>query len=106
MRSFSSSLFVALLAACASQAAPPLTIPLTKRQHEGASLQGSSNADRARAEFFKSPTNGGLTSVTATDINYAQYITSIGVGSPPTYYNLIVDTASSNFVCGWVQMVV
>lgn len=101
MRSFV-ALSVALFATSASAASPVITIPLTKLQRTGAYLKGSPDADRARAAFLKSFTASGPTTVPATNLAYVQYTTSVGIGSPPTYYNLVVDTGSSNTFCGLV----
>lgn len=95
------ALTLVLLATSAS-ASPAVTIPLTRLKHTGSYLQGSPDADRARTAFFKSraSTPSGPTTVPATNLGYLQYTTSVGFGNPPTYYNLIVDTGSSNTFCG------
>ncbi|KAG2032182.1 aspartic peptidase domain-containing protein [Suillus americanus] len=49
-------------------------------------------ADRARVQTLQS---GGSSSVNATNAVMI-YTADIGVGSPPTYYTLLVDTGSSN----------
>ena len=95
----SAALSVVLLATFAS-ASPVVTIPLTKLQRTGAYLKGAPDSDRARAAFLKSRAASGPTTVPATNLAYVQYTTSVGIGSPPTYYNLVVDTGSSNTFCG------
>ncbi|KAG8221143.1 acid protease [Butyriboletus roseoflavus] len=98
MRSFV-ALPVVLLAASAL-ASLVITVPLTKFQRTGAYLKGAPDADRARAAFLKSRTTSGPTTVPATNLVYVRYTTSVGIGNPPTYYNLLVDTGSSNIFCG------
>ncbi|KAG1747768.1 acid protease [Suillus paluster] len=92
-------LFVALVAASRSTSSL-VTIPLTKLDRTGSYLQGSPHADRARASFLKTRTTSGSTTVPASNLAYMQYTTSVGVGSPATYYNLVVDTGSSNTFIG------
>ncbi|KAG1747746.1 acid protease [Suillus paluster] len=101
MRSLSrrALLFVVLIAASRSTSSL-VTIPLTKLERTGSYLQGSPYADRARASFLKTRTAGGSTTVPASNLAYVQYTTSVGVGSPATYYNLVVDTGSSNTFVG------
>ena len=90
---------VVLLATFAS-ASSVLTVPLTKLNRTGAYLKGAADADRARAAFLKSLAATGPTNAPATNLEYQAYTTSIGIGNPPTYYNLVVDTGSSNTFCG------
>ncbi|KAN0088293.1 Aspartic peptidase domain containing protein [Tylopilus felleus] len=97
MRSFAA---LSLVVFATSTSASAITIPLTKLQRSGAYLKGSPDADRARAAFLKSRTATGPTTVPATNLAYVQYTTSVGIGNPPTYYNLVVDTGSSNTFCG------
>ena len=66
----------------------------------GSHLAGLPDADRVRAASLKSFAAGGPTTVPASNLAYVQYTTSVGVGSPPTYYNLVVDTGSSNTFVG------
>ncbi|KAG1738545.1 acid protease [Suillus lakei] len=77
-----------------------VSIPLTKLERTGSYLKWFPHADRARASFLKSRTTGGPTTVPASNLAYMQYTTSVGVGSPATYYNMIVDTGSSNTFVG------
>ncbi|KAG6381803.1 acid protease [Boletus reticuloceps] len=88
MRSFA-ALFVVLLTTSSSASS-----------RTGTYLKGSPDADRARAAFLKLRTASGPTTVPATNLAYVQYTTSVGIGNPPTYYNLVVDTGSSNTFCG------
>lgn len=94
MWSFSALLFAVLLAASRSTLSL-VSIPLTKLERTGSYLQGAPHADRARASFLKS-----RTTTPASNLAYVQYTTSVGVGSPATYYNLVVDTGSSNTFVG------
>ncbi|KZT68718.1 acid protease [Daedalea quercina L-15889] len=73
---------------------------------EGAYLQGAPDAGRARVALQKERAARvagfaeGPTTIPATNLAYVQYTASIGVGSPPTYYNIVVDTGSSNTFVG------
>lgn len=97
MKSFAAlSIVVLAISASASQ----LNIQLTKLNRTGGYLEGFAEADRARAQSLKCRTASGPTTVPATNINYSVWTTSVGIGDPPTYYNLVVDTGSSNTFCG------
>jgi hypothetical protein len=100
MRSFAVLLSAALLATSSASASSFFSIPLTKLERTGSYLKGSPDADRARAVYLKSRAASGPTTVPATNLAYVQYTTSVGIGSPATYYNLVVDTGSSNTFCG------
>ncbi|KAG2143540.1 acid protease [Suillus bovinus] len=76
------------------------SVPLTKFAPPNSYLAGLPDADRARAAVLKSFTCGGPKTVLASNLAYSYYTISVGVGSPPTYYNLIVDTGSSNTFVG------
>lgn len=65
----------------------------------GPYLKGSLDADRARALHMKNRAVGSQPTVPATNLA-SHYTTNVGIGNPPTYYNLIVDTGSSNTFCG------
>ncbi|KAH7917858.1 acid protease [Leucogyrophana mollusca] len=99
MRSFA-LLLSAVVLATSTSASSLFTIPITKLSRSGSYLKGSPAADRARASLLKSRTSGGSTTVPASNLAYVQYTTSVGVGSPATYYNLVVDTGSSNTFVG------
>lgn len=100
MRSFSALLFTVLIAASRSTSWALVSIPLKKLERTGSYFQGSPHADRARASFLKGRPTSGPTTIPASNLAYTQYTTSVGVGSPPTYYNLVVDTGSSNTFVG------
>jgi len=85
---------------CATSAYALVSVPLTRLNRQGPYLKGSTDADRARAIHLKSRVAGGPNTVPATNLAYVQYTTSVGIGNPPTYYNLVVDTGSSNTFCG------
>ncbi|OCH85904.1 acid protease [Obba rivulosa] len=80
----------------------PFTLPLVRRLN----LTGQStlvDIDRARIGFFMDgPTRTvrGHAARSVFDVavtnEAVQYVTSVGVGTPPTAYTLIVDTGSSN----------
>ncbi|KAG1788415.1 uncharacterized protein HD556DRAFT_1403339 [Suillus plorans] len=86
MRSFSAFLFAVLITASRSTSWASVTIPLTKLERTGSYLQGSPHADGARASFLE--TTSGPKTIPATNVVYIQYTMSVGVGSPPTYYDL------------------
>ncbi|KAF8141361.1 acid protease [Boletus edulis] len=98
MRSFIALLLIPLLTSASALAL--FTVPLTKLQRTGTYLKGSPDADRARAAFLKRRTASGPVAVPATNLAYVQYTTRVGIGNPPTYYNLVIDTGSSNTFCG------
>ncbi|KAG2143546.1 acid protease [Suillus bovinus] len=101
MQSFSILLRTVLLVTVTSVSASSFfSVPLTKIAPPNSHLAGLPDADRARAAVLKSFTSGGPKNVPASNLAYSQYTTSVGVGSPPTYYNLIVDTGSSNTFVG------
>lgn len=95
MRSFSALLFAVLIAASWSTSLAFVSIPLTKLDRTGSYLQGAPQADRERASFLKSQPSSGPKTIPASNLAYVQYTASVGVGSPATYYDLVVDTGSS-----------
>ena len=98
MRSFV-ALPVVLLAMSAS-ASPVITIPLTKLQRTGAHLNETPDTDHPRAAILESRQANGSTTVQATNLGYLWYTVSVGIGKPPTYYNLVVDLRSSYMFLG------
>ncbi|EPT02915.1 hypothetical protein FOMPIDRAFT_1035599 [Fomitopsis schrenkii] len=83
------------------------TLPLSPISgHSDAYYKGAPDAGRARVAFQKERAARlaglaeGPTTIPATNLAYVQYTASIGVGSPPTYYNIVVDTGSSNTFVG------
>ncbi|KAI0922513.1 hypothetical protein AcW1_002869 [Taiwanofungus camphoratus] len=108
-------LSLALLGALATTAKPvivrdksPVTIPFVRRfNFTGASTLAQ--MDRVRAQSFMCGCRGtcnsdefaaktaaaGIFDVSATN-GAVEYTVSTGIGDPPTYYTLIVDTGSSN----------
>ncbi|KZT02222.1 acid protease [Laetiporus sulphureus 93-53] len=78
-----------------------ITLPMVKRANS-TSMTSIVLRDQARALNFKGRTskNQRRTNGTTGDIaatNQAEdYVVSVGIGSPPTYYTLLVDTGSSN----------
>ncbi|KAG0704563.1 acid protease [Suillus ampliporus] len=98
-QSFFALLFVVLVTASKSTSSL-VSIPLTKLERTGSYLQGSPHADRARASYLKNRKSGSPTTVPASNLAYVQYTTSVGVGSPATYYNLFIDTGGSNTFVG------
>jgi len=98
-----SSVLVALLIASnivANPLANPelVKVPFTK-QINRANLKGLVERDRQRARAFvqasKDKLEGRSASIKATNVAVS-YLASVGVGSPATDYDLIIDTGSSN----------
>lgn len=104
MRSFSALLFSVLIAASWSTSLALVSMPLTKLERTGSYLQGAPHADRERASFLKSQPSSGPKTIPASNLAYVQYTTSVGVGSPATYYDLVVDTGSSITFVGSVLL--
>ncbi|KAH9832517.1 acid protease [Rhodofomes roseus] len=95
------------LAAQLPLAGAATTLPLSPVSgRSGAYLQGAPDAGRARVVHMKERAAhvagyaAGSTTIPASNLAYVQYTASIGVGSPPTYYNIVVDTGSSNTFVG------
>ncbi|KAG1845898.1 acid protease [Suillus subalutaceus] len=104
MRSLSTLLFAILIAAGRSTSWALVNIPLTKLERTGSYFQGSLHADRDRASSLKGRPTSGPRTIPASNLAYTQYTTSVGVGSPAAYYNLVVDTGSSKtFVGSYVR---
>jgi hypothetical protein len=101
MWSFSDFLSAVLIAST-SVSASVVSIPLTKLHvaRNGSYLNWS---PQVRASFLKARKSGDPVTVPASNLDYVQYTTSVGVGSPATYYNLVVDTGSSNTFVGSVH---
>lgn len=98
MRSFV-ALSVVLLATSTS-ASPVITVPLTEVQHSGTYLKGTSDAAallKARVTLGPVPNEF---SAALTNVNHKLFTTMVGIGTPPTQYNLLVDTGSSNLFVG------
>ena len=72
---------------------------MKKLNRAGLHPNGVGQADRNRVDFLESCASGGQTAPVA-NLGYVSYTATVGVGSPPTYYNLIVDTGSSNTFVG------
>ncbi|CCM04756.1 uncharacterized protein FIBRA_06946 [Fibroporia radiculosa] len=96
LRTFASSVILAVVSASFANAAVT-TLSLDPVQgRTGAYMQGAPDAGRARAALMK----GRATTIPATNLAYVQYTASVGVGSPATYYNIVIDTGSSNTFVG------
>ena len=83
------------------------TVPLSPISgRSDAHFKGAPDAGRARVAFQKERAARlagfaeGSTTIPASNLAYVQYTASIGVGNPPTYYNIVVDTGSSNTFVG------
>ena len=82
----------------------PITLPIARRANVTA-MPNIVKADKARAQMLKARAQGagkGVVSDGKPPFNFpvtneaSAYVASVGVGTPPTPYNLIVDTGSSN----------
>ncbi|EKM61628.1 uncharacterized protein PHACADRAFT_135435 [Phanerochaete carnosa HHB-10118-sp] len=103
---FLSQSFVALVALALAVSATPavrdtptITLPIAKHFNTTGTLNLLAR-DQARAKWLKSRASGeslaeraGSLPVTNAEVSY---LAAVGVGSPATTYNLIVDTGSSN----------
>jgi hypothetical protein len=94
------SFFLLAIPLVAHTASAAVVVPFNKVQKSGAYLQGLPNASRERAAGFKCIGNG--VTVPATNLDFVTYTVSVGVGQPPTFYDLILDTGSSNTFVGCV----
>jgi hypothetical protein len=93
--------FILLGVALSCQA---ITLPFTKIQQSGPYLQGLPHAERQRSLMFLSASITKIPALPATNLDFVQYTVSIGVGNPPTFYNLVIDTGSSNTFVGYVVL--
>ncbi|KAG2360775.1 aspartic peptidase domain-containing protein, partial [Suillus spraguei] len=76
----------------------PVTLPIVGRLNFSNGTLSLLQHDKARVAAFRDPSrhrHTGDTPMTNSDIALG-YIAAVGVGSPPTTYNLLVDTGSSN----------
>ncbi|KAG2066793.1 acid protease [Suillus decipiens] len=76
----------------------PITLPIVKRLiTPGGTGNVLLQRDKTRIAALRHPSTRGHASSTPVETDdVAYYIAAVGVGSPPTTYNLIVDTGSSN----------
>ncbi|OJA19120.1 hypothetical protein AZE42_02137 [Rhizopogon vesiculosus] len=104
MLPFASS-FTTLLLALSIAATPlevrnsPITLPIARRLNVSGGTINLLQHDRARAAAFKGRPASGIRrqSDSISAINAGLFYTAkVGVGSPVTTYNLLVDTGSSN----------
>ncbi|KAG2076961.1 acid protease [Suillus decipiens] len=73
----------------------PITLPIVRRQNFTSGANNLLQHDKARVAAFRDflARKPSSRPVINTDIGY---IAVVGIGSPPTTYNLVVDTGSSN----------
>lgn len=99
------SIFVALVAASIAVASPVveirdslITVPIARRIN-GTGIHNILARDQARARALiargKEDPAKRTASITVTN-EVDTYVASVGVGSPPTTYSLLIDTGSSN----------
>ncbi|KAG1783587.1 aspartic peptidase domain-containing protein [Suillus placidus] len=99
------SLLTILLLALSIAASPveirdsPITLPIARRLNTSGGTINLLQHDQCRAAALKTASGNALGrrtgSIPVTN-NAVTYIAAVGVGSPATTYNLIVDTGSSN----------
>lgn len=99
------SLLTTLLLALSIAASPveirnsPVTLPIARRLNTSGGTINLLQHDQSRAAALKSVGGDTLnrrTGSIAVTNDAVSYIAAVGVGSPATTYNLIVDTGSSN----------
>lgn len=99
------SLLTTLLLALSIAASPveirnsPVTLPIARRLNTSGGTINLLQHDQSRAAALKSVSGDTLnrrTGSIAVTNDAVSYIAAVGVGSPATTYNLIVDTGSSN----------
>ncbi|KAG2368814.1 family A1 protease [Suillus spraguei] len=74
----------------------PITLPIVRKLNFYNGTVNLLQHDKARVAALRNPSTQGHAGSTPMTNNYATYVVAVGVGSPPTTYNLIVDTGSSN----------
>ncbi|KAG1904485.1 aspartic peptidase domain-containing protein [Suillus fuscotomentosus] len=77
----------------------PITLPIARRLNVSDGPINLLQQDKARLTAFKDnsfSTQGGRTGSTPVTNAAVTYLIEVGIGSPATTYNLIVDTGSSN----------
>ncbi|KAG2117960.1 aspartic peptidase domain-containing protein [Suillus discolor] len=77
----------------------PITLPIARRLNVSNGLINLLQRDKARVTALKDnsfSTQGGRTGSTPVTDIVLTYLIAVGIGSPATTYNLIVDTGSSN----------
>ncbi|KAG1795694.1 aspartic peptidase domain-containing protein [Suillus plorans] len=77
----------------------PITLPIARRLNVSNGPINLLQHDKARVTALKDnsfSTQGGHTGSTPVTNTVATYLIAVGIGSPATTYNLIVDTGSSN----------
>ena len=70
------------------------TVPLIWLNGTGAYLNGAADASHARARLLKSRTPVEPSTVSMSSSG-AHFVVKVGVGNPPAYKDLVVDTGSS-----------
>ncbi|KAG0703299.1 aspartic peptidase domain-containing protein [Suillus ampliporus] len=101
------SLLTTLLLALSIAASPtevrdsPITLPVARRLNTSGGTINLLQHDQSRATALKNVNTGRIGrragSITVTN-EAVSYIAAVGVGSPATTYNMIVDTGNSNFL--------
>ena len=99
---FTPSFLFLAISLFAYAASAVVVVPFNKVQKSGAFLKGLPNASRERDASFQCVKRG--MTVPATNLDFVLYSVSIGVGQPPTFYDLILDTGSSNTFLGCVYV--
>src|ERR1700709_2092676 len=84
---------ISLLSRPAS-ATPLLNFPLTKVDIRAPASRGSYDTGSTLKRW-------ALSNVPVSNLNFFHYFMNVGVGDPPTYYSLVVDTGSSITFVGY-----
>ncbi|KAI0785358.1 aspartic peptidase A1 [Irpex lacteus] len=78
-----------------------ISFPVAKRVNSTVGIAGLAQRDQQRAKFLKQRGNGQLRQASSvgsipSTSQLVDYVVSVEIGTPPTSYSLLVDTASSN----------
>ncbi|KAI0942955.1 hypothetical protein AcV7_002235 [Taiwanofungus camphoratus] len=81
----------------------PVTLPFARRLNLTGSGTNLVQLDRSRARALLTKAQGNSVSAQGKSVftipstsQAVSYVTSVGIGDPPTYYTLLIDTGSSN----------
>ncbi|KAG2067498.1 acid protease [Suillus decipiens] len=79
----------------------PISVPLTNRLHFSNGTDNLLERDRARVKALRDSgmRRQSLVNVPLTS-DYVRYFLAVGIGNPPTTYNLVLDSGSANT---WVR---
>ncbi|KAG2071103.1 acid protease [Suillus decipiens] len=78
----------------------PITVPLTRLHFSNSTNNFLLERDRARVMALRDSSMRRQINVPLTYDYYAIYLLAVGIGNPPTTYNLVLDSGSANT---WVR---